>query len=87
MQGSLKWIGADSLVYRLRIAAISAVMVGSGTTVTHAAMWACANCNTPICSIGVPHARSENFIRLSFVFFHTSERVNHFFRALTFREF
>jgi CRISP-associated protein Cas1 len=49
---SIKWIGADGLVCRLPVATISAVMLGPGTTVTHAAMKACADCNAPICWIG-----------------------------------
>ena len=39
---SIKWIGADGLVYRLPVATISALMLGPGTTVTHAAVKACA---------------------------------------------
>ena len=49
---SIKWIGADRLVYRLPVATISAVLLGPGTTVTHAAMKACADSNTPVCWIG-----------------------------------
>jgi CRISPR-associated protein Cas1 len=49
---SIKWIGADGLVYRLPVATISAVMLGPGTTMTHAAMKACADSNTPVCWIG-----------------------------------
>jgi CRISP-associated protein Cas1 len=49
---SIKWIGADRMVYRLPVATISAIMLGPGTTVTHAAMKACADSNTPICWIG-----------------------------------
>jgi len=49
---SAKWIGADGLVYRIPIATISAIMLGPGTTVTHAAMKACADSNTPVCWIG-----------------------------------
>lgn len=49
---SIKWIGADRMVYRLPVATISAVMLGPGTTVTHACMKACADSNTPICWIG-----------------------------------
>lgn len=49
---SIKWIGADGMVYRLPVATISAVMLGPGTTVTHAAMKACADSNTPVCWIG-----------------------------------
>ncbi len=49
---SIKWVGADRMVYRLPVATISAVMLGPGTTVTHAAMKACADSNTPICWVG-----------------------------------
>jgi len=49
---SIKWIGADRLVYRLPVATITAVLLGPGTTVTHAAMKACADSNTPVCWIG-----------------------------------
>ena len=49
---SIKWIGADRLVYRLPVATLSAVLLGPGTTVTHAAMKACADSNTPVCWIG-----------------------------------
>ena len=49
---SIKWIGADGLVYRLPVATLSAVLLGPGTTVTHAAMKACADSNTPVCWIG-----------------------------------
>ncbi|MCS6805127.1 MAG: type I-E CRISPR-associated endonuclease Cas1e [Acidobacteriota bacterium] len=48
---SIKWIGVD-MVYRLPVATISAVLLGPGTTVTHAAMKACADSNTPVCWIG-----------------------------------
>jgi CRISP-associated protein Cas1 len=48
---SIKWIGADRLVYRLPVATLSAVLLGPGTSVTHAAMAACANSNTPVCWI------------------------------------
>ena len=49
---SIKWIGADRMVYRLPVATLSAVLLGPGTTVTHAAMKACADSNTPVCWIG-----------------------------------
>jgi CRISPR-associated protein Cas1 len=49
---SVKWIGADGLLYRLPVATISAILLGPGTTVTHAAMKACADSNTPVCWIG-----------------------------------
>ena len=49
---SIKWIGSDRMVYRLPVATIPAGMLGPGTTVTHAAMKACADSNTPVCWIG-----------------------------------
>lgn len=49
---SVKWIGADGLLCRLPVATISSIMLGPGTTVTHAAMKACADSNTPVCWIG-----------------------------------
>lgn len=49
---SIKWIGADFLVYRLPVATLSAILLGPGTTVTHAAIKACADSNTPVCWIG-----------------------------------
>lgn len=58
---SIKWIGADRLVYRLPVATLSAVLLGPGTTVTHAAMKACADCNTPVCWIGEDGVRFYAF--------------------------
>jgi CRISPR-associated protein Cas1 len=49
---SIKWIGADGLVYRLPVATLSAILLGPGTTTTHAAIKACADSNTPVCWIG-----------------------------------
>lgn len=49
---SVKWIGADRLVMRIPIATLSVLMLGPGTTVTHAAIRACADSNTPICWVG-----------------------------------
>ena len=54
---SIKWIGADRTVMRLPVATLSAVMLGPGTTVTHAAVKACADCNTPICWVGADGLR------------------------------
>ena len=58
---SIKWIGADRLVYRLPVATLSAVLLGPGTTVTHAAMKACADSNTPVCWIGAEGMRFYAF--------------------------
>lgn len=49
---SVKWIGADRTVLRLPVATLSVLMLGPGTTVTHAAIRACAQSNTPICWVG-----------------------------------
>ncbi len=58
---SVKWISADRTVLRLPVATLSAVMLGPGTTVTHAAMRACADCNTPVCWIGAEGMRFYSF--------------------------
>ncbi len=49
---SVKWIGGDGLVWRVPVATISALMLGPGTTITHAAVKACADSNTPVCWVG-----------------------------------
>lgn len=49
---SVKWIGADQIVLRIPVATVSTILLGPGTTVTHAAVKACSNSNTPICWIG-----------------------------------
>ena len=49
---SVKWIGADRTVFRLPVATLSAVLLGPGTSVTHAAIKACADCNTPVSWVG-----------------------------------
>ena len=49
---SVKWIGADRTVLRIPVATVSVILLGPGTTVTHAAVKTCGDCNTPICWIG-----------------------------------
>ena len=49
---SVQWLGSDGLRCRLPVATISALLLGPGTTVTHAAVKACADSNTPICWTG-----------------------------------
>ncbi len=49
---SVKWIGADYTIIRIPAATVSALMLGPGTTVTHAAIKACAESNTPVCWVG-----------------------------------
>ncbi len=54
---SVKWIGADRTVFRVPIATVSALLLGPGTTVTHAAIKACSDCNTPLCWVGADSMR------------------------------
>lgn len=49
---SVKWIGADRTILRIPVATVSVLMLGPGTTVTHAAIRACSVSNTPICWVG-----------------------------------
>lgn len=49
---SVKWISADGTLCRIPAATVSALLFGPGTTVTHAAMKACAESNTPVCWTG-----------------------------------
>jgi CRISP-associated protein Cas1 len=49
---SVKWIGADRTIFRIPVATVSVLMLGPGTTITHAAIKACSNSNTPVCWIG-----------------------------------
>lgn len=58
---SVKWIGADRTILRLPVATISTLMLGPGTTVTHAAIKACADCNTPLCWVGADGMRFYAF--------------------------
>lgn len=58
---SVKWIGADYTVMRIPVATVSALMLGPGTTITHAAIKACADCNTPVCWVGAQGMRFYAF--------------------------
>ncbi|MGR3316870.1 MAG: type I-E CRISPR-associated endonuclease Cas1e [Candidatus Anammoxibacter sp.] len=58
---SVKWIGADRTILRIPIATLSALMLGPGTTITHAAIKACSDCNTPVCWIGEDGLRFYSF--------------------------
>ncbi len=58
---SVKWIGADRTVLRIPVATVSALMMGPGTTVTHAAIKACADSNTPVCWVGEQGMRFYSF--------------------------
>ena len=58
---SVKWIGSDGLLCRIPVATVSALILGPGTTVTHAAMKACAESNTPVCWTGEESLRFYAF--------------------------
>lgn len=69
---SVKWIGADRKVMRIPVASLSVLMLGPGTTVTHAAMKACAECNTPVCWVG---ADGTHFYATGVATVHDNERA------------
>lgn len=71
---SVKWIGADRTVLRIPVATVSALMLGPGTTVTHAAMKACADCNTPVAWVGEEGMR---FYALGVAPTHDNARARH----------
>lgn len=58
---SVKWIGADRTILRIPVATVSALLLGPGTTITHAAIKACADCNTPVCWVGAQGMRYYAF--------------------------
>lgn len=49
---AIKWVGADGVVCPLPVATITAVLLGPGTTVTHAAVKAAVQSNCPILWVG-----------------------------------
>ncbi|GAB4179478.1 MAG: type I-E CRISPR-associated endonuclease Cas1e [Terrimicrobiaceae bacterium] len=49
---SLKWIAEDGTICRLPVATLSALILGPGTTVTHASIKAAAQCNCPLFWLG-----------------------------------
>ena len=58
---SVKWIGSDGLLTRIPVATVSALILGPGTTITHAAVKACADCNTPVFWMGADGMRFYSF--------------------------
>lgn len=58
---SIKWIGADGLVCHLPVATLSCLLLGPGVTVTHAAVKACADSNTPLAWVGADCLRFYAF--------------------------
>lgn len=71
---SVKWIGADRLIMRIPVASLSALLLGPGTTVTHAAIKACTVCDTPICWVGADGMR---FFATGAITSHDNERARH----------
>ena len=71
---SVKWIGADRTVFRLPVVSLSVLMLGPGTTVTHAAIRACSECNTPVCWVG---AEGLHFYAFGVAPTHDNERARH----------
>ena len=55
---SVKWISSENEVIRLPIAVIGTILLGPGTSVTHEAIKAIANCGSLICWVG---SESINF--------------------------
>lgn len=49
---SVKFINSDGEVYKLPIAIVSTILLSIGTTVTHAAVKACAEMNCTLCWVG-----------------------------------
>src|SRR5271170_5936844 len=49
---SITWLASDGTVCRIPIATLSALILGPGTTVTHAAIKAAAQCNCPLFWLG-----------------------------------
>lgn len=58
---SVKWVGGDGMLCRIPVATVSALVLGPGTTITHAAIKACAESNTPICWTGESSLRFYAF--------------------------
>jgi CRISPR-associated protein Cas1 len=58
---SVKWIACDGTLCRIPVATVSTLIMGPGTTVTHAAIKACADSNTPLCWMGEDGLRFYSF--------------------------
>jgi len=58
---SVKWIGSDGPLCRIPVAAVSSLLLGPGTTITHAAVKACAESNTALCWTGEDSLRFYAF--------------------------
>jgi len=49
---AIKWLDSQGKVYPIPIATVSALILGPGTTITHAAVKAAAQCNCPLLWLG-----------------------------------
>lgn len=49
---SIKWLAADGTICPIPAATVSAIILGPGTTITHAAIKAAAQCNCPLLWLG-----------------------------------
>lgn len=58
---SIKWIGGDRNVTRIPVATVSAIILGPGTTITHAAIKTCAQSNCPVFWMGEDGMRFYSF--------------------------
>jgi len=58
---SIKWISSDGLVTRIPVATVSALILGPGTTATHAAIKTCAQSNCPVFWMGEDGMRFYSF--------------------------
>lgn len=58
---SIRWFGADGTVCPIPVATLSALILGPGTTITHAAIKAAAQCNCPLLWLGEDGLRFYSF--------------------------
>lgn len=49
---SIKWLAADGTICPIPVATVSAIILGPGTTITHAAVKAASQCNCPLLWLG-----------------------------------
>jgi CRISPR-associated protein Cas1 len=58
---SIKWVAADGSVVRIPAARLSAILLGPGTTITHAAITSLSRLNTPVAWVGEDGVRFYSF--------------------------
>ena len=79
---SVKWISSQKLVCRIPVATVSALILGPGTTVTHAAIKACADSNTPVIWMGEDQLFSLRFQLMDLVIVLRAEFRGNFLQPL-----